>query len=184
MKRCPECDFIYEDTQCLCDMDGIALVHDSNFLPDDSTVIMSQLPRPVWRHLMLALSIAVLAGLGFYGFNYPATAQRPVSSLVANASESAPQATSLDAGSTVAIEHSADDSDSKDESESAGTGSSGSAKDIRPTTSPNSQAAATSSKPQLARRRVNIGYSPEKRESKIGSFLKKTRRILKKPFTR
>lgn len=28
MKRCPECSFIYEDDQHLCDMDGKALVHD------------------------------------------------------------------------------------------------------------------------------------------------------------
>jgi cytoskeletal protein RodZ len=184
MKRCPECDFIYEDNQRLCDMDGIALVHDSTFLPDDSTVILAQPQRPMWRQLMLALSVVVLAGLGLYVFNYPATAQRPVSSLVANASDSVPQATSVDAGSIRAMENSADDSDSKDESESVRTGSSGAAKAIWPTISPNSRAPATSSKPQLASRRVNTVYSPAKRESKIGSFLKKTRRILKKPFTR
>jgi len=28
MKRCPDCEFIYEDDQRLCDMDGQALVHD------------------------------------------------------------------------------------------------------------------------------------------------------------
>ena len=28
MKRCPQCEFIYEDHQSLCDMDGQSLVHD------------------------------------------------------------------------------------------------------------------------------------------------------------
>ena len=28
MKRCPQCEFIYEDDQSLCDMDGCNLVHD------------------------------------------------------------------------------------------------------------------------------------------------------------
>ena len=32
MKRCPQCEFIYEDDQSLCDMDGQSLVHD-NALP-------------------------------------------------------------------------------------------------------------------------------------------------------
>ena len=29
MKRCPHCEFIYDDDQSLCDMDGNQLVHDS-----------------------------------------------------------------------------------------------------------------------------------------------------------
>lgn len=32
MKRCPLCDFIYEDDQSVCDMDGIELVHDNGAL--------------------------------------------------------------------------------------------------------------------------------------------------------
>lgn len=32
MKRCPLCDFIYEDDQSVCDMDGTELVHDSEEL--------------------------------------------------------------------------------------------------------------------------------------------------------
>jgi hypothetical protein len=29
MKRCPQCEFLYEDDQSLCDMDGKELIHDS-----------------------------------------------------------------------------------------------------------------------------------------------------------
>ena len=34
MKRCPECYFIYEDDQDLCEMDGKELVHDPRSFPD------------------------------------------------------------------------------------------------------------------------------------------------------
>ena len=34
MKRCPQCEFIYEDDQSLCDMDGVLLVLDSRTLPN------------------------------------------------------------------------------------------------------------------------------------------------------
>ena len=34
MKRCPQCEFIYEDDQSLCDMDGVLLVFDSRTLPN------------------------------------------------------------------------------------------------------------------------------------------------------
>ena len=34
MKRCPQCEFIYEDDQSLCDMDGVLLVFDSRNLPN------------------------------------------------------------------------------------------------------------------------------------------------------
>jgi len=34
MKRCPKCEFIYEDDQSLCDMDGVLLVLDSRKLPN------------------------------------------------------------------------------------------------------------------------------------------------------
>lgn len=33
MKRCPNCEFIYEDEQSHCDMDGTKLTHDSRPLP-------------------------------------------------------------------------------------------------------------------------------------------------------
>ena len=33
MKRCPQCEFIYEDDQSLCDMDGVLLVFDARTLP-------------------------------------------------------------------------------------------------------------------------------------------------------
>ncbi len=34
MKRCPQCDFLYEDDQPRCDMDGAELVDDPRAVPD------------------------------------------------------------------------------------------------------------------------------------------------------
>lgn len=33
MQRCPKCEFVYEDDQDLCDMDGTKLIHDARDLP-------------------------------------------------------------------------------------------------------------------------------------------------------
>ena len=30
MKRCPQCEFIYEDEQTMCDMDGAVLAFDTS----------------------------------------------------------------------------------------------------------------------------------------------------------
>jgi hypothetical protein len=38
MKRCPQCEFIYEDDQNVCDMDGEVLVFDSRTLPNLSAL--------------------------------------------------------------------------------------------------------------------------------------------------
>lgn len=37
MKRCPQCDFIYEDSQASCDMDGRDLIVDEQTLPGTGT---------------------------------------------------------------------------------------------------------------------------------------------------
>jgi hypothetical protein len=190
MKRCPECDFIYEEEQHLCDMDGMALVHDSCILPESSKAIVPPPTRPVGRQLMLVVSVVVLTGFGLYLANYSASVEEshPVSSLVANASDSAalsaPRAAPF---SSRSIEDSADGSETtSDERLSERRESTGTAKALPwRSISPGSQAAARTSRPQLAGRRVKMVYSPdEKRESRIGSFLKKTGRFFKRPFKR
>ena len=56
MKRCPQCEFIYEDDQSLCDMDGVLLVFDSRTLPNSHalttvTTKASQSAIVPFRHL-------------------------------------------------------------------------------------------------------------------------------------
>ena len=46
MKRCPQCEFIYEDDQRLCDMDGVLLVLDSRNLPNLHALATVSAPVP------------------------------------------------------------------------------------------------------------------------------------------
>jgi hypothetical protein len=46
MKLCPQCDFIYEDDQRFCDMDGKELVYASAPIVDETTVATSVTPTP------------------------------------------------------------------------------------------------------------------------------------------
>ena len=46
MKLCPQCDFIYEDDQSFCDMDGKELVYAAAPNVDEATVATSVIPTP------------------------------------------------------------------------------------------------------------------------------------------
>lgn len=60
MKRCPKCEFIYEDDQTCCDMDGINLVFDHNSLPATGT---SEKHKPGFRRSLLVSIIGVVFGV-------------------------------------------------------------------------------------------------------------------------
>ena len=67
MKRCPLCDFIYEDEQSLCDMDGYELVADSGLLSrlENTTTVPAELPQPTssWgRRLAFPTVASVILG--------------------------------------------------------------------------------------------------------------------------
>ena len=62
MKLCPQCDFIYEDDQCFCDMDGKALVHDPAPVDTKANVASPSSPTPRLpgrRSRSVALAVAV-----------------------------------------------------------------------------------------------------------------------------
>src|SRR5215216_525686 len=68
MKRCPKCEFIYEDDQSLCDMDGVLLVLDSRTMPHLhalQTVPPQRAPKrnravPAFATLILALVLGMV----------------------------------------------------------------------------------------------------------------------------
>jgi hypothetical protein len=65
MKRCPKCEFIYEDEQSLCDMDGVLLVFDSRALPNLHAVAAKTDAKrnravPVFASLILALVLGMV----------------------------------------------------------------------------------------------------------------------------
>ena len=58
MKLCPQCEFIYEDEQSLCDMDGSVLVHTPNpvALEGNATPALSQRQQNPWAAESLSVS--------------------------------------------------------------------------------------------------------------------------------
>lgn len=63
MKRCPECEFLYEDEQDRCDMDGTEL-RVTGFLPPlplPKRVVQSR-AKPIWDGLTIPLLVIVIIG--------------------------------------------------------------------------------------------------------------------------
>ena len=70
MKRCPKCEFIYEDEQSLCDMDGVLLVFDSRTLPAHHALQTMPAKTPPKRNRAVpafaTLVLALVLGLVYY----------------------------------------------------------------------------------------------------------------------
>lgn len=186
MKRCPQCEFIYEDEQSLCDMDGILLVFDSQ-----------QLPKPLrstnssWRgRIVPAVATLVLTTVLFLVY-YVSTHQRPASPIVGSPSSAAtssslPPASPATSTTDVKVVEPLNDSVSVEKEANIAPS--------QPTTNVDNKTktAATpvstpakQSKPKADSRSTQKAPSPRQTkqdDSKIGSLIKKTGRLLKKPF--
>ena len=194
MKRCPQCEFIYEDDQGSCDMDGVRLVADSQLLSDSgfakvdvgSLVASSQASQ--WRSFALPAVGAVILGvvlfLVFYVSTHPTTpqnthyssAQVTVDSQSA-ASQSAPNPdlTQPAAPPSRMDEPTASPIESIQAPDSAKHSSA-------PSAIPDTKREEKKRKQDRAIRKSN--GTDSKKDSKVGSFLKKASHILKKPFKR
>jgi len=166
MKRCPQCEFIYEDDQSLCDMDGVLLVFDSRILPNlhalTTVPAKPQTKRNKAVPTFATLILALVLGMVYYVSIHRRAAQNtytpPPASAAANASDPAP------------VENPTPEVQPSSEEPKP------------PTTKP--AVTAPSKKPAAAKTPVAVQTKPEpqKDDSKVGSFLKKTGRVLKKPF--
>ena len=199
MKRCPQCEFIYEEDQSLCDMDGVLLVFDARTLPNMSAlapVDVPVAPRAHWRHrtfpAMAALILASVLSLVYFVSTQrtaPVSTPMPFSGA---ATTTAPAAPALDStapplsgtnqapppapeANAAAVASKEEPRPAKDETKSESVRS-------------NSKPASTSSSPPAAKK-VSVTTTtqrqpeePKKDDSKVGSILKKTGRLLKKPF--
>lgn len=172
MKRCPQCDFIYEDDQSLCDMDGVLLVLDSRNLPNLHSLatippvpVRAQSKRNRAVPAFATLILALVLGMVYYVSIHRRVAQNtPASPAEASAIEPAPLAPVVNATPepqpSVEVQ-------------------------APPPAQPKPESTKTTlTKKQPARTgAVNKTESePKKDDSKVGSILKKTGRILKKPF--
>ena len=170
MKRCPQCEFIYEDDQSLCDMDGVLLVFDSRTLPNQHALATvpatpSTTPRrnravPAFATLVLALVLGMVYYVSTRQPNYPPTIPASTLSVAPVAiptPEPAPSAEPTPVEEPVKEEV-------KQEVK-------------RPTATAKKPAAKTATVSQ-----TKPTAEPKKEDSKVNSILKKTGRILKKPF--
>jgi hypothetical protein len=199
MKRCPQCEFIYEDDQSLCDMDGALLVFDTRMLPNLHALATVDVPvtqRAHWRHrtfpAMAALIFATVLSLVYFVSTQrtaPVSAPLPHSPLSGAATTSAPSNNSAapisDANQTppspavpeansATVPAKNNSTLTKDENNSEPARTNSKPKNTSPAATKQATAKSTTTqrKPE----------EPKKDDSKVGSILKKTGRLLKKPF--
>ena len=171
MKRCPQCEFIYEDDQSLCDMDGVLLVLDSRTLPNLHAIATvppvpaKTQPRrnravPVFASLVLALVLGMV-----YYVSTRRNAPTPVND------------TSISNPAPAAVTEPAPPVEQPTPEQQTA-----------PAVEPDSKPAATQSPTKKASTKTTATPQSKptpqakKEDNKVGSILKKTGRILKKPF--
>jgi predicted secreted protein len=173
MKRCPQCEFIYEDDQSLCDMDGVLLVFDSRKLPNLHALATvpekPQTKRPRAVPAFATVILAVVLGLVYYVTTQPQAAQNsdiPAIPIVVSSSTAAPIAVPAVAEA---------------QPQPAAAVEEPKPRVVKPEAS---TPAAIIKKPTVktSTNTPEVKTEPKKEESKVGSILKKTGRILKKPF--
>lgn len=174
MKRCPQCEFIYEDDQSLCDMDGVLLVFDSRTLPNiHALATVPAVPdRPQPRRIravpvFASLVLALVLGMVYY-VSTRRSAPAPVSATtVSNAAPEVSEPAPATEPPPPVEQPSAEE---------------------QPAAVPDTKPAATQSPTKKSSTKATTTSQPKptpeakKEENKVGSILKKTGRILKKPF--
>lgn len=196
MKHCPRCDFLYEDDQSLCDMDGARLVHDDRRLAQQPGFIIDPLnaiqPSKNNRWLVLLFAGIFVALVSFV--TYLASSRVFSSNVQVPAAEaSQPNVKSKTSGpqstpqpiTAPPTETPRPGKPVASESTSRVSPTSVAAAEA-PARAPVNEARVVTERPRPRPspppRKAN--ESDQKKDSGIGSFLKKTGRILKKPFER
>lgn len=174
MKRCPKCEFIYEDDQSLCDMDGALLVLDSRTLPHLHALETIPAPKTAPKRnravpAFATLTLALVLGLVYYVSVQRRAAQNsytPPAPSAAAPSNPAPVEANVNPTpeSQPAVE------EPKPEPQKATAAAVAAPAPVKK--------AAIKPAPIPAKPKVE----EKKEDSKVNSILKKTGRILKKPF--
>jgi len=174
MKRCPQCEFIYEDDQSLCDMDGVLLVLDDRNLPNlhalepvPKVPVKAQAKRkravPAFATLILALVLGMVYYVSIHRSGTPdtytpsaaaATTSEPTAPVVNPTPEPQP---SPEVKAEVPEEP-------------------------KPAPAKSPETKPGKKQPVKTTPVTETKTEPKKEDSKVGSILKKTGRILKKPF--
>ena len=171
MKRCPQCDFIYEDDQSLCDMDGVLLVFDSRTLPNQHALTTTRPAKPKPRRKRAVPAFATLILVGVLGMVYYASTQRQ---------EAQGSYTPTAVTTTAAPAPEVNPSPQVDQVQPVEEPK---PEEARP--APFKQPVSAQPAKKSSVKAVSVTPTPtppKKDDSKVGSILKKTGRILKKPF--
>jgi cell division protein FtsN len=176
MKRCPQCEFIYEDDQSLCDMDGVLLVLDSRSLPNNQALapVSGSATKAQKRNRTVpafaTLILVIVLGMVYFVTQRSAARYTPASTTSTAAPETnpAPPVQPVDVSQPPAAIETR--SPEKEETKPAETKPAA----VAP--------ARKSSATKTASTQTKAPPEQKKDESKVGSILKKTGRILKKPF--
>ena len=173
MKRCPKCEFIYEDDQSLCDMDGVLLVLDTRTLPHLhalQTLPAKTTPKrnravPAFATLVLALVLGMVYYVSTQRTTSPTVDIPPVTA--ASTSNPAPEVIP----EVIPTPEAQPSAEVREEPKAER------AKPVAVAAAPVKKAA---DKPTPAPGKPKV--DEKKDDSKVGNILKKTGRILKKPF--
>lgn len=212
MKRCPKCEFIYEDDQTCCDMDGIDLVFDHNSLPAAGS---PEKQKPGFRRSLLVSIVGVVFGVVAMAIGYasierafsqtpessvpPATVNQPTPVAPKRSEKLTPISETVDEIAEVATSVSpagGTDIDHKSSSEAQPEPTETQSKQLTLATLPRAtvQTRSTNSFKTVPQPRVaTVQARPatarsqtaeSQKDSKVVSLVKKTGRFLTKPFKR
>ncbi|HEY4425066.1 MAG TPA: hypothetical protein VGN10_12705 [Pyrinomonadaceae bacterium] len=178
MKRCPKCEFIYEDDQSLCDMDGVLLVLDTRKLPNLHALqtVPATKTAPKRNRAVPAFATVILAlvlGLVYYVSVYRKTTQ----SSYTPPAPSAAGTTTNPVPAEVNVNPTPESQPPAAEEPKPELGKPTEPRAAAAVPAPIKKVAAKPA-PTPAKAKVE----EKKDESKVNSILKKTGRILKKPF--
>lgn len=186
MKRCVQCDFLYEDDQGLCDMDGRELIYEPTLQALQVKVPTQLTAPPVKSHgkqfafaAATTVFMVVAISVGYSGFSrdYAPQDTKGSSKNVIRAPQSVPALVPA----TPVVSPTPSPRQSPE-----------SARPQKITVSATRAAPIAKPSPERFRsptlrqevRRPQPAMANHKKQSQIGGFLKKTARILKKPFKR
>ena len=186
MKRCPQCQFIYEDDQSLCDMDGVLLVFDSRSLPNLHALATVATPLPEKgprRSRMVPAFATFLLMLAIASVYYVSTVRNTAPP---SFSPETITSTTIEPPASVTAEQQAPASAEPPAAEApvaVPANERNESREVQPTEAKSNPAeVAVPTKKAAATKVVPVKPEPKKDDSKVESILKKTGKLIKKPF--
>jgi hypothetical protein len=185
MKRCPQCEFIYEDDQSLCDMDGILLVYDAQKLPKHAKPATG-LPTFQWKNRIVpavaGLILATVMGLVYYVSFRPRVVQNSSATPIVNAGQPSAPVNPLPAETVKPPETLVKDEKAFESSDAPKAAPKDDAKKPMKAASSIDQPATKTKSKSTSTQKAQSSIQTRRDDSKIESLMKKTGRMLKKPF--